>query len=109
MAIQTVIENLRVERNISEYFESVEEFITDTFEKEEDQNQLFEAVNTILKSDTIVNEDKLAVIDNFISEVADKSCHEGRWKRPKQISWGARPASKVTWGKGVNAWFSSWK
>ena len=103
------IEKLRIERDINEYFESVEDFISENFESAEDQEKLIDSINSIIVSEDIDNTDKLDVIDTFISEVAAKSCHEARWKRPSQISWGARSADKVTWGKGVNAWFSSWK
>jgi hypothetical protein len=106
MSIENLINNMRVEREVDTYFENIGEFVEESFELE-DQEVIFQAINTVLESDQV--EDKITVIDSIIEEAAAKSCQEGKWTRPKQISFSAREPNKVTWGKGVNSWFSTWE
>lgn len=108
MSIENLISNMRADREIDTYFEDVGEFIETSFEQE-DQEVIYQAINTVLESVDIEDNNKIAVIDSIIEEAAAKSCQEGRWTRPKQISFSAREPNKVTWGKGVNSWFSTWE
>ena len=106
MSIDNLINNMRADREIDTYFEDIGNIVEENFEQE-DQEVIFQAINTVLESDQV--EDKFTVINNIIEEAAAKSCQEGRWTRPKQISFSAREPNNVTWGKGVNSWFSTWE
>lgn len=67
-------------------------------------------LNIDTKENTDVEQEKniLQDVDNVLQEAAACSCQEKRWKRPSQISWGARDPNNVTWGKGVNSWFETY-
>ena len=106
MSIENLIYNLRVERDINNYFENVGETI-DAFFEEDEQEVIYTAVNTILEKEEFDLSTKIDIIEKLLEEAAAKSSQESRWSRPKEIAWNAREPNQVTWGKGVNAWFDT--
>jgi hypothetical protein len=103
---QLIIEELRFKEDVELYFENIDYIIQENFE-DDTQEFVYEALEEIFEDEELNFFDKSEAIHYIITEVAAKSCQEGRWKRPNQISWAAREPNSVTWGKGVNNWFET--
>jgi hypothetical protein len=105
MNVQELIQELRIKEDMDCYFDTLNEIVEGHFD-EEDQETLYSAFGEIFESDELDIEQKMEIIDNVLTEAGAPSCQESRWKRPSQISWGARTSDKVG-TPGANNWFET--
>ncbi|MEO5350449.1 MAG: hypothetical protein H7836_12485 [Magnetococcus sp. YQC-3] len=79
MKVQKLIQELRFQKELDEYFSEVEDVVLDLFESEEDQEKVFKTINTILENNELDLDQKIKVINNLLEEAI------GQVQRPQQF------------------------